>query len=221
MSKDMLGIAIRKLVTLPNNVLGIVCDLLEKLIDPEWVMALKKFLRKENPWPEHQWREENGVIYFSVTSDGATGEEWISRLEGKGFRESDYAKSILRSSNFHPTSGKTTEVVVLKGMLFGDNELYSNNIRAKAKSGEFTGRNLSDPNAELACLIREKFSDEEIEAMGLSAIVTMHEPIEDSGGSPRLLGASRGGDGGWLNACWDDPGSEWRRDCGFAVSLAS
>jgi hypothetical protein len=52
MSKDMLGVAVKKLVTLPDNVLGIVCDLLEKLSDPEWVEALKKFLRKENPWAE-------------------------------------------------------------------------------------------------------------------------------------------------------------------------
>ena len=48
----MLGVAVRKLVTLPAQVLGIVCDLLEKLSDPEWLEASKKFLRKENPWPK-------------------------------------------------------------------------------------------------------------------------------------------------------------------------
>lgn len=52
MSKDMLGICIRKLVTFPTELLGIVCDLLEKLADPEWVQATKRFLRKENPWSE-------------------------------------------------------------------------------------------------------------------------------------------------------------------------
>jgi len=52
MSKDMLGRAVRKLVTLPAEVLGIVCDLLQKLDDPEWVEATKRFLRKENPWVE-------------------------------------------------------------------------------------------------------------------------------------------------------------------------
>lgn len=52
MSKDMLGITVRKLVTLPPQLLGIVCDLLEKLADSEWVEATKKFLRKENPWGE-------------------------------------------------------------------------------------------------------------------------------------------------------------------------
>jgi len=43
---------VRKLVTLESSVLGAVCDLLEKLSDPEWVTALKRFLRKENPWGE-------------------------------------------------------------------------------------------------------------------------------------------------------------------------
>lgn len=47
----MLGVAVRKLVTLPGPVLGTVCDLLEKMADPEWVEATKRFLRKENPWP--------------------------------------------------------------------------------------------------------------------------------------------------------------------------
>jgi len=48
----MLSVAVRKLVTLQDSVLGSVCDLLEKLGDPEWISALKKFLRKENPWGE-------------------------------------------------------------------------------------------------------------------------------------------------------------------------
>ena len=49
----MLGTAVRKLVTLPIEVIGLVCDLLEKLTDPEWVAATKRFLRKEKEiWPE-------------------------------------------------------------------------------------------------------------------------------------------------------------------------
>lgn len=49
--KDMLGVIARKLGTLPAPVLKIVGDLLEKLLDPDWVEATKRFLRKENPWP--------------------------------------------------------------------------------------------------------------------------------------------------------------------------
>ena len=222
MYHDMLGQIVQKLVAVREDALGAIYDLLEKLSDPEWITALKKFLRKENPWPERRRREQDGVVYFSVTSDGTTGEEWISRLESKGFRVSDHAKSILRSDDFRPTSGVITEVAVLKGMLFSDDERITKNIRAKAKRGEFTqGRKLSKPNAELACLIREKFSDEEIEAMGLWAIVAMHEPIEDSDGGPSLLDAHRSVGGRWLGAYWDYPDSRWHRGFGFAFSLAS
>src|SRR3989344_3005062 len=72
--------------------------------------------------PAHLWREENGVIYFSVTSDGTTGGQWIARLEKRGYRLSDYAKRMLRSPDFKPTKGVTTEIAVLKGMLFADND---------------------------------------------------------------------------------------------------
>ncbi|MBU2109724.1 hypothetical protein KKB71_02085, partial [Patescibacteria group bacterium] len=123
-----------------------------------------------------QWRERDGVIYFSVTSDGTTGEGWISRLENKGFQVSDWAKSILRSPDFKPTS-VTTEIVVFKGRLFSDSNRTTKNIRAEAER-----RNLAKPNAETACLIREKFSDKEIESMELWWIVTMHDPIKDSDG---------------------------------------
>ena len=163
----------------------------------------------------HSWREEDGVIYFSVTSDGTTGEDWITRLESKGFRVGDYAKQVLRSPDFKPTNGVTTEVAVLKGRLFEDNDRITKKIRAEAYK-----RKLSKPNAELACLIREKFTDKEIEAMGLWYIVAMHEPINDSGGVPFLLVASRHDGGRWLDACNDGPGSGWSRGGGFAFAVS-
>lgn len=53
MSKDMLGALIRKIVDLPVEMLGVICDLVEKLsgeAGQEWLVELKKFLRKENCW---------------------------------------------------------------------------------------------------------------------------------------------------------------------------
>jgi len=164
--------------------------------------------------PTRSWREGDGVIYFSVTSDGTTGENWIKRLEGNGFRVGDYAKQVLRSPDFKPTNGVTTEVAVLKGMLFEDNDRIMK-IRAEADK-----RKLSKPNAELTCLIREKFTDKEIEAMCMWYIVAMHEPINDSGGGPFLLDASRRGDGRWLNACSDGPDGWWGRGVGFAFAVS-
>jgi hypothetical protein len=161
------------------------------------------------------WREENGVIYFSVTSDGATGEEWIERLEGKGFRITDYAKSVLRTKNFKPTSGTTYEIAVLKSKLFSDSERITKNIRKDAKARKF-----ATPNAEIACLIREKFSDKELEAMGLYWIVAMHDSIQDSGGVPLLLSADRGGSGSWLSTNYGNPGSGWNHSSGFAFVVS-
>jgi len=165
--------------------------------------------------PIRSWREEDGVIYFSLISDGTTGEDWIKRLEGNGFRVGDYAKQVLRSADFKPTSGVTTEVALLKGVLFKDNDRITIKIRAEADK-----RKLSKPNVELACLIREKFTDKEIEAMGLIWIVAMHEPINDSVGGPRLLGLIRGVDGRWLSACGGGPGGRWGRGRGFAFVVS-
>ena len=179
--------------------------------------AVLKFLRGELlvSEPTRNWREVNGVIYFSVTSDGTTGEEWIARLEGKGFRIGDHAKRILRSADFKPTTDITTEVAVLKGMLFEDNERITKNIRKVA--GE---RKLETPNAEISCLIREMFTDEEIKAMGLTWIVAMHEPIKDSDGGPDLLDADRDGDEQWLGACYGRPDGRWCRQDGFAFAVS-
>lgn len=179
-------------------------------------MALR-FLRDELSVsePTRSWRKEDGVIYFSVISDGTTGEDWVTRLESKGFRVGDYAKQVLRSPSFVPTKGVTTEVAVLNGMLFEDNDRITKKIRAEADK-----RKLEKPNAEVACLIREKFTDEEIKAMGLWWIVAMHEPINDSDGNPHLLHAYRNDDGRWLSAYDGGPDDGWGRGGGFAFAVS-
>ncbi|MBU3934399.1 hypothetical protein KKC00_00280, partial [Patescibacteria group bacterium] len=127
--------------------------------------------------PARRWSEENGLIYFEVTSDGTTGPQWIERLEKEGFRLSKWAKDVLNSPEFKPTSGTTYRIAILKGTLFTDRDRITKKIRAEAER-----RKLAKPNAEVACLIREMFSDEELETMGLWWIVVFHEPIRDSDG---------------------------------------
>ncbi len=186
----------------------------------------QRFLRDELSVsePTRSWREENGVIYFTLPpTDGTTGEAWIKRLEEKKFRISDYTKRVLRSPDFKPTSGVTTEIAVLKGMLFKGNDRITKKIRTEADR-----RGWTKPNAEIACLIREMFSDKELEAMGLRWIVTMHRPIKDFVGYPNLLDASRGGGddanrgggGRWLDACYDNPDNGWHRGFGFAFAVS-
>ncbi len=165
--------------------------------------------------PTRSWCEVDGIIYFSVESDGTTGEDWITRLLANGFRVGAYAKQVLRSPDFMPTNGMKSEVAVLKGMLFEDQSRITKKIRAEADK-----RRLSKPNAELACLIREKFTDKEIEAMGLWYIVAMHEPINDSDGDPSLLGTSRDDGGRWLHARSDGPDYKMLCDSGFAFAVS-
>jgi hypothetical protein len=164
--------------------------------------------------PVRSWRETDGVIYFSVTSYGTTGKKWIARLEKKGFRVSDYAKNLLLK-DFQPTNGVTTEIAVLKGTFFSDSDRMTKNIRAEGEH-----RTWVNPNPEVACLIREKFSDKELEDMGLYWIVVMHEPIKDSDGAPKLLRSSRSGDGRWLGTCYGKPGNGFNRGDGFAFEVS-
>ena len=164
---------------------------------------------------DKKWIEHEGVINFWVKSDGATGKEWITRLEEKGFDIPKWTKEVLLSPDFKPTKDVETEVAVLKGVMFYDNDRNMEKIRAEAES-----RTLGKPNAEVACLIREKFSDEEIEAMGLWAIFIMHEPIKDSAGELLTLAVERRAGGNSLAGYTDKPGQMREKGEGFAFVSA-
>jgi len=162
--------------------------------------------------PACRFREQNGVIYFTLPdTEGMTGPQWIERLEKKGFQLSKWAKDVLNSSDFKPTTGVVNNIAVLKGELFSEADRITKKIRAEADR-----RKLTTPNAEIACMIRKMFTDEEIKAMGLIWIVAMHEPIKDSDGVLNLLSAHRNDDGRWLDAYCGSPGSRWLRENGFA-----
>lgn len=179
--------------------------------------GVDRFLRNERTVVEvaRRWREQDGIIRFTLPpTDGTTGRQWIDRLVGKKIQIGGCAKSMLLSKDFKPINGVTTEIAVLKGMLFTDSERVTKNIRTMAES-----KKLTKPNAEVACLIREMFTDAEIEEMGLRWIVAMHEPIKDSDGGPGLLSTCRGVDGPWLSADCGRPDDQWYRVSGFAFAV--
>lgn len=121
-----------------------------------------------------KWTEVDGVIRFSLTSDGSTGREWITRLEKQGHRVEGHARRIILSKHFKPNRDFTYEVVVLKGTQFSDEDRTYENILKEAEAREFIV-----PPMQLVCLIRQKFSNEELRAMGFVMICVMHRKIKD------------------------------------------
>ena len=176
-----------------------------------------RFLRGEltvSPPPRNWCLAEDGTIRFSVTSTGETGEEWANWFKANGYDLGSEAEFILHSNSFRPTTGVTYKIAVLPGTFWKDEERITSNIRAKADSLSF--KQGQEVNPEIACLIWRMFSNEEIEEMGLTWIITLHDPISGSLGHPYLLGVRRHCGGHRLRASYGQPGDWW--DCvdGFA-----
>ncbi len=164
-----------------------------------------------------EWTVDNeGNIHFALTSNGMTCEEWELHLERRGLRIGDYARKLLRRASEAPSSGVIYNIVVLPGKKFSDSDRITKKIRAAADK-----KGWLKPHWEVACLIRDTFTDEQLEAMGLWYIVTMHEPIKDSDGGPGLLDSRRGAGGRWLGARDDGPDDRWCDNGGFAFDESS
>lgn len=185
--------------------------------------AAEQFLRGESVISKStpSWKEQDGVIYFTVTSEGVVGPEWITYFEENSFFNlCDHSKSQLASRDFQATSGVTTQVVVLnrvlrRGLLSGDLEIHH---KAKDKF------RLIKPNTELACLICKKFTEQEIRAMGLTAlIIAMSDGLTDHDRHYEGSSGRRSGHCGlhnWLNAYYGSFSEQWRRDDNFAYAVS-
>ena len=111
------------------------------------------------------WEYQDGLLSFSVTSDGMDGAHWPQRLKNKGISVDDEVKKILLSDKFQPTSGITTKIFIIKGSDI--------KVSGKFLAKEVEKRGLIEPSygAELACLTREKFSNLQICLMKVGTIV--------------------------------------------------
>ncbi len=166
------------------------------------------------PTPTGWTVDDEGNIHFTITSNGMTREQWEQHFERRGWRIGYYARELLRRASEAPTNGVTYNIVVRPGKKISDSDRITKKIRAAADK-----KGWQKPHWEVACLIRDTFTDEQLEQMGLWYIVTMHEPIKDSDGDPFLLISSRFGDGRWFNASYGRPGDDWSDNGGFAFSV--
>lgn len=157
--------------------------------------------------------DEEGNIRFTLTSNGFTDEQWRSHLEDSGLRITDYARQVLRRASKASTKGVTYNIVVRPGNRISERDRSNRKICAAANEKGWV-----KPHWEVACLIRDTFTDEQLEQMGLWYIITMHEPINvDS--VQRLLGSGRGDGGRLLCADHGRPSERWSGSGGFAFEL--
>ena len=172
----------------------------------KWILSQSK---------NHWWREEDGIVYFNVTSFDWNVETWITHFQTGDCYVGDRAQRVLRTSNFPGTKGITATIAILPGSLFND----EHRTTAEARLNAVSQHNFQDPTAELACLICERLRNQDAKAMGFSRIVVMHEPIDDpqDGGSlltaqfdPLLVGRKL------LTAFDSSPSVIWGQDTGFA-----
>jgi hypothetical protein len=192
---------------------------------PEELLKMYETLDRQVPEIRRQFKEGSLVTddiqaviehrdqVIVVVSDGLNAEQQISKLETAGFNVWPEAKFIMRSGDavYVVTNGVTYGVAIIKGDEFDDNSRTTENVRKEADR-----RRWIEPPVELARLLREKISDEELERMGLWWLVVMHKTILVSVGNPSLLGLSRGGRGRELRAFCGSPSFRWSRKDGFA-----
>jgi hypothetical protein len=155
--------------------------------------------------------DDEGNIHFILISNGLRPQQWEKHLERRGRRITDWANQMLARANGASTKDVVYHVVVRPGKLIVDSERVTNKLRAYAAA-----KNWLTPHWEVACLIRDRFSDDQLRQMGLVSIITMHEPIRDESEVSFLLNANPHDIGGWLDACYDGSSNKWGDKGGFA-----
>jgi hypothetical protein len=225
--KDMLGEIVKVLVTVKAEWLGALADLMEKLTSPHresWFKNLKLFLRKEPceweptmpviptiPTPTAWLVDDEASIHFTLTSNGFTSAQWESHFESRGWIISTPVRQLLHSAIEAPTDGTTYNIVVYTGK---NERKTPNKICAVADKKGWV-----KTHWEVTCLIRDKFSDEQLDRMGVIYIITMHEHIKCSDGDFVLLGSTRSGNRNGLSAHGGRPDDYWYMHPGFAFEI--
>ena len=164
--------------------------------------------------------EKQTRIEFTVRGTGLTAAAWISTLESTGHKIGDWARNALNQPDYDAKhrleAGKEYKIVLVRGTeITKDSDRTTKNLKAIAVK-EFGESSVSGLKAELALLIRMKFSNAELQQMGLYYIAVLHDPIVDSGGDPNVLYSLRNDGKSWVGADCGGPGNDWLDDGAFA-----
>ncbi len=148
----------------------------------------------ENTVAVDQWSDRGDSVGFILITNNKTGRGWLRHFKQRNILIGNHTKRALCSEDFMPTCSMRLEIEVLKGSMFLDNRRTLIHMGREAKK-----RGLCAADPEVACLIRDAFTDAMILRMGVRFIVVGHQPIAIPIFGDVLLGA---GDVGEKSGCW-------------------
>jgi hypothetical protein len=181
----------------------------------EMVPYRKRLQMDIKPAPSQKYRiDADGYIRFSVTSNGRTGDEWIHYFEQiRGYAVSKWAKSLFSHVDFRPTNGVVYNTVIIPVSANPSSGI----MKARTMLQMAREKGLALPPPELGPLIRDFFTDLEIDDMGFWYIVIMHEPIVvGTNSAPSIFEVNTRRGQNTLNATPGAPGSMYMGEVGFA-----
>lgn len=200
--QDMLGLVVRKLVNMPLEVLGIVCDFLDKLSNPEWVEATKRFLRKENPWPIFELK-----VWKTLGPSGfIKAKQYREALKDGGHKVSDYASEGLDKMKIAKSKDEVDFAkMTLKELGFKTEPTYEEICKRIIEGGGELCQSEDGPR------LRLEYKDQ---PKGEWLPIAM-EPFTDPGGDSRVFDVERLVDDSCLSTYWFSSADGWNLDREF------
>lgn len=146
-------------------------------------MSMRKPTRQFLTWYDRGW-----AIEFTLpATDGATAVVWPERFKKRG-RDVDENTLQILSSVLMPTVGRVYTVSIVRSNPFPDGVNVAT-VRAYAER-----QGLRPITAEIACLICEGLSSNDLETMGLNWVFMMHDPVRIYQDVTEVLAVTSDGD---------------------------
>lgn len=153
------------------------------------------------------WLDIDHSIVTSVLTDGMSGNKLIKRLENRNIILTEEAKIIMKLKTFTPTKDLRINIEILRGAKFKAGFKLSE-VKKFAKD-----QYLLIPSIEIAFLMREQISYNDMEEMRLKRIIVMHRPCKC-----RLLSLELDGYAPKIATVKTDC-ADWRQSDGFAFVI--
>ncbi|MCF7857416.1 MAG: hypothetical protein K9M10_02975 [Candidatus Pacebacteria bacterium] len=163
------------------------------------------------------WVECNGSFTIFLTASqrtwGTTVSGWIAKLNDRLYGISEEALFILEKV------GPVLNPPCYTGVTIVTERVQGSGISMEEATLVSSSLGLRSLPAICACLLREGVCDSLMSKRGITRIVVMHEPIQDSAGILCRLSLFFDGEGSWLDVFYDGDDEEWlHQDIAFAYS---